>query len=389
MGMSVLLEQVIKRIEASSVVFAKSLAPNDTDSTGGHQCGIYVPKSSVPLIFDSAFEPGENHERFARIIWNEGRITESRFVYYGVGTRDEYRITRFGRGFDLLKPEHTGDVVVICKESEETYYAFVLSDDDDIQGLLEALSIPMTSLGGLIKGGVQENQDDLREKVYEDYYIDFGEDFPTTFIMAASSHEIDEFFNSGDIEVSADDLLLRWIATEYELFRYVEDRYYQFVTERPADTLEQFVKTGLEITNRRKARAGKSLEHHLSTIFDRYELEYAAQAVTELNKKPDFIFPSEDAYCDPMFPVEKLVFLGSKTTCKDRWRQVLNEADRIKVKYLFTLQQGVSPNQLDEMHEEGLTLVVPKPYHRYYPETPYESVISLEEFIARVRRTQL
>ena len=34
---------------------------------------------------------------------------------------------------------------------------------------------------------------------------------------------------------------------------------------------------------------------------------------------------------------------------KDRWRQVLNEADCIETKYLFTLQQGISKNQLREM----------------------------------------
>lgn len=55
-----------------------------------------------------------------------------------------------------------------------------------------------------------------------------------------------------------------------------------------------------------------------------------------------------------LFPANKLVFLGAKTTCKDRWRQVLNEADRIETKYLFTLQQGISKNQLREMKHEHL-----------------------------------
>lgn len=52
--------------------------------------------------------------------------------------------------------------------------------------------------------------------------------------------------------------------------------------------------------------------------------------------------------------------LGAKTTCKDRWCQVLNEADRIPNKHLFTLQRGVTRNQLQEMKDEHLTLVVPK-----------------------------
>ncbi len=43
--------------------------------------------------------------------------------------------------------------------------------------------------------------------------------------------------------------------------------------------------------------------------------------------------------------------LAVKTTCKDRWRQILNEAQRIKPKHLLTLQEGVSHRQFDEMQE--------------------------------------
>lgn len=385
--MSEVLEKALNRINESTLVFAKSLSPNDTGLTGGHQCGIYIPKQSVKLIFDEPFERGENHERFAQILWNDEITTDSRFIYYGSGTRNEYRITRFGRGFDLLKPDHTGDVVVLCKDADDRYFAYTLSTDDDIQGLLDALSIPITSLGGLIKDESIENEV-VEESIYEDYYLSFGCDFPSTFIMAVSAQEIDEILNKGDLDISPDELLLRWIETEYSLFRHIETRYYHFVVEEPAKSLDDFVKTGLEITNRRKARAGKSLEHHLAALFDLYNLKYSAQATTELNKKPDFIFPSEEAYQDKGFPSNQLIFLGSKTTCKDRWRQVLNEADRIPHKYLFTLQQGVSPNQIEEMHAEHLTLVVPEAYHSFYPKTEYESVITLAEFIRRVEETQ-
>ncbi len=47
---------------------------------------------------------------------------------------------------------------------------------------------------------------------------------------------------------------------------------------------------------------------------------------------------------------------------KGCWRQVLNETDRIETKYLFTLQQGISKNQLREMKHEHLKLVVPTLY---------------------------
>lgn len=76
------------------------------------------------------------------------------------------------------------------------------------------------------------------------------------------------------------------------------------------------------LLNRRKSRAGKSLEHHLATLFAAAQLRFEAQPLTEVGKRPDFLFPNGEAYHDWSFPTEKLVFLGAKTTCKDRWRQV-------------------------------------------------------------------
>ncbi len=77
--------------------------------------------------------------------------------------------------------------------------------------------------------------------------------------------------------------------------------------------------------------------------------------------------------------------LAAKTTCKDRWRQILNEADRIKVKHLLTLQEGLSVNQFKEMASAGVKLVVPSRLHRTYPKQIRPDLLSLGEFIRKVR----
>ena len=89
-----------------------------------------------------------------------------------------------------------------------------------------------------------------------------------------------------------------------------------------------------------------------------------------------------------MFPADDLVILGAKTTCKDRWRQVLTEADRIDEKYLFTLQQGISKNQLKEMHDSHLTLVVPHDYISSFPKEYQREISDLTGFIRMVRKKQ-
>lgn len=140
--------------------------------------------------------------------------------------------------------------------------------------------------------------------------------------------------------------------------------------------------------NRRKSRAGKSLEHHLACIFTHNELVFEEQDITEDNKKPDFLFPNAESYHNLLFPADDLVVLSAKTTCKDRWRQVLTEADRVDVKYLFTLQQGISKNQLKEMHDSHLTLVVPHNYIKSFPKEYQGEISDLSGFIEMVREKQ-
>ncbi|EJA5030400.1 hypothetical protein MU985_004932 [Salmonella enterica] len=41
--------------------------------------------------------------------------------------------------------------------------------------------------------------------------------------------------------------------------------------------------------------------------------------------------------------------LAYKSTCKDRWRQMLNEAVRIPDKHLLTLESSICENQTNEI----------------------------------------
>lgn len=168
----------------------------------------------------------------------------------------------------------------------------------------------------------------------------------------------------------------------------MEEKIYDEIISKPFGNIDTFVRTANEVLNRRKSRAGKSLEHHLADIFTQNNLVYEEQAVTEDNKKPDFLFPNAECYHNLHFPSDDLIVLGAKTTCKDRWRQVLTEADRVDVKFLFTLQQGISKNQLKEMHDSRLTLVVPHKYLDSFPKEYQQEISDLAGFIRMVRQKQ-
>ena len=102
------------------------------------------------------------------------------------------------------------------------------------------------------------------------------------------------------------------------------------------------------------------------------------------------MFPSQAAYHNATFPTDKLISLAAKTTCKDRWRQVINEADRLRglPKYLCTLQQGISPAQMDEMQAENVILVVPRPYIVSYPADRRDRIWTVTKFVDYVREVE-
>lgn len=380
----------IEATEKGILAFCKFLSANDTGETGGHQAGIYMAKPAVPILFDRLFEKGSNQEKWVKIKWQDDFETDSRFIYYGRGTRNEYRITNFGRGFPFLRHDYTGSLFVLVKLSEEYYRGYILSSEEEIEQFLGRFNLSPTETNNLISlniPGYYENE----QKLIDDFAASV-DDFPASEVMSAKAREIEnQLHNHQEYIVTAPDKkIIAWTDMEYKLFRAVEQHKYGDVIRKGFEDFESFVSTANHVLNRRKSRAGKSLEHHLSAIFDGNNLSYTYQALTEGRKKPDFIFPSQRAYHSVTFPVENLISLAAKTTCKDRWRQILNEADRLRgrTKFLCTLQQGISAAQLDEMREEQVILVVPKPYIQTYPKSRQNELWTLKKFVDYVKETE-
>lgn len=310
--------------------------------------------------------------------------------YYGKGTRNEYRITRFGRDFPFLKDDNVGDLLILAQFTEEDYVGYVLSSDDDIDEFFAYFNLAPDETNQLINTKETVVPNNQIETLLNDFIAHF-KNFPETKQMASGARDCyNNAYNIDNkiIKNNPDGVLLNWIDTEFKLFRLMEEKIYSGIISHPFLTVEDFVKTANEVLNRRKARAGKSLEHHLADLFTRNNLLFEEQAITEEKKKPDFIFPNGECYHNMLFPSEDLVVLGAKTTCKDRWRQVLTEADRVDEKYLFTLQQGISKNQLKEMYDARLTLVVPHKYIPCFPPEYQDKLSDLARFIQMVSEKQ-
>jgi len=381
----------VNLVQSGCPSFFKFIAANETGDTGGHQCGFYIPREFAEMALGERCVKGTNKDIRAKIVWDNDKVTESRFVYYGVGTRNESRITQFGRGFEYLRSEYTGALVVFVRTGADSYRAFVFNSEEEIDEFLGALGLGPADANKLIRldGKSPEVQE---EQAFAKFITSLSTDFPASDIMSAAARKIeDDIYDHEEyIMTRPDSKLISWSEIEYRLFRAIEnDRYGKFITNG-FSSVDDFIEKANAVLNRRKSRAGKSLEHHLGAIFSGNGIEFEEQVVTEGNKRPDFIFPSSSAYHNMAFPIEKLVFLAAKTTCKDRWRQILNEADRFRnqTKYLCTLQQGMTEKQMNEMAAEKVVLVVPEPYVKSYPKNTAMQIITLSRFIGYVKGIQ-
>jgi signal transduction histidine kinase len=142
--MSQNLEKAITAVKKNEFSFCKFISANDAGVTGAHQAGLYIPKNSIYLLFDEPGEKGENKEKYATIIWHDGLVSKCRFIYYGKGSRNEYRITRLGRQFKM------GELVVIVKKNDTEYFGSVLSKYNEIQTFLDTFEIKRENTNNLI-----------------------------------------------------------------------------------------------------------------------------------------------------------------------------------------------------------------------------------------------
>ncbi|OFV69602.1 MULTISPECIES: type II restriction endonuclease [Acetobacterium] len=213
----------------------------------------------------------------------------------------------------------------------------------------------------------------------------FNGTFPKTRVFSEFSRSTVNM-NLGE---SPDELIVSWMEREEMLFRTLEK---YLIRERLKtgfeDDVDAFISFSLSVQNRRKSRAGSALENHVECLLQNRGIQYDRTKKTENNSKPDFIFPSIDAYHNPDFSTDLLTMLGAKTTCKDRWRQVLPEAERIAHKHLITMEAAISENQTDEMIYNNVQLVVPRPLHQTFNTKQQAWLMDVNQFFEFVEERQ-
>ncbi len=377
--------------------YVKRLSGNDTQATGSHQAGPYIPNADAFQIFPKLHDPAQEnprvgfriisvsheHTAHANIIWYNNRLRD--------GTRNETRITGLG-GIEspLLDPENTGAIALlfftgengtrkcrywVCRDvqEEDVVEAFAGSVEPGLPRCwVTAGMAQMVILDQITQGGCWLTPEQVT--------AEWPDRFPTpqeVIDKAISLH--------GYNQLPVDSRLIQRRDCEYDVFRSAEHAIETPAIQNGFDSIDAFVDRANTILQRRKARSGRSLELHLKTIFDEEGINCEFQARTEAGNRPDFIFPSQEAYNNLAHPDARLRMLAVKTTVKERWRQILEEAGRISVKHLLTLQEGVSKQQFAQMRDAGVRLVVPQSLHNRYPQSVRPQIMTLAEMIEEVR----
>lgn len=381
-------------IESGAFVYAKRLSGNDTGLTEAHQAGLYLPKPFAFRVIPEIHRPERQNPdlRFPLRIESHGDEREVRAIWYNSRTRNETRLTRFGGASSpLLRPENTGALTLLaftrtapgpaCSvwlcttvEDEERAEAYIGPVEpgagvewDPSAGAVTRISAPDAAPACRL----------AHDQIPGEWLVRFpsGAEIvrKTLELLPAAGWDPDE-------------RLIRRRDCEFEVFLSVEEVTVLPLVKPGFDSVSDFVEQAQTVLQRRKSRAGRSLELQLKAILSEEGLvegrDFEYNVESDHGKRPDFLFPSQQAYRDARFPSERLDMLATKTTCRDRWRQVLNEADRIPTKHLLTLQEGVTEQQFREMRVGGVRLVVPTQLQRKYPSTIRDDLISVREFIA-------
>jgi hypothetical protein len=380
---------------------AKRLSANDTQANGSHQAGTYIPKAPLFEVFPELKSSEAENPRiqFNLRIDSHSDSREATVIWYNQKTRNETRITNLGgTSSALLDPENTGALTIfiftlnkqnllnqchawVCRhEVEEDMIENRIGVIEPGQWRIWRFDTIQNNLSNPKRNPCTLNGDEIP--------LIWLDKFPSGLDIIYKTLELQP-----DNGLDPDKRLIKRRKCEFDIFLSLEAAIEMPHIQAGFKTIDEFISRAQTILQRRKARSGRSLELHVKEIFKEESLienrDFSHQPISEDGQRPDFLFPSEAAYKNLSYPQKNLRMLAVKTTCKDRWRQILKEADRVPVKHLLTLQEGVSENQFNEMASSGVQLVVPEPLHSKYSKNIQPKLLTLESFIANIRLLSL
>ncbi|MBZ9536812.1 hypothetical protein KGR20_21875 [Cytobacillus oceanisediminis] len=146
-------EKLTNAIEAAKSIgrfYCKFISANDVDLTGAHQVGLYIAKQAWNIFFEEKGVKGENKDKYIKVHLDGYYPYESRVIYYGRGTRNEYRITRFWTNSPFEKAEQVGNLIIFMPMDQENFKVYILDTEDEIEKFIDSFSLSLIVLSKLL-----------------------------------------------------------------------------------------------------------------------------------------------------------------------------------------------------------------------------------------------
>jgi hypothetical protein len=316
----------------------------------------------------------------------------------------EYRL--YFTGNTVMQMANSGDILIIAKIREKNELLIIVAEKETTIASQLLWLFGFSSLehpGFSVREELETEQDriafasriileniGIEVEITEQNYLDdmlakFDGTFPSTqeFSTYARStlHDI-------DFEKDHDNVLMSCYEREEILYRTLEKYIVGEKLNMGFYDVDDFFSYSKSAQNRRKSRAGLALENHIEFLFKKNNIRYSRTPITENKVKPDFLFPGIAEYKDQRFNNINLTMLGVKSTCKDRWRQVLSEANRIETKHILTLESAISKNQTDEMQQHLVRLVIPQKIISTFKPEQQKWLLTVTAFMELVKGRQ-
>lgn len=383
---SPLAEKAILEAQQYGKAILKYISANDAGLTGSHQAGFYLPKPAWKLYSPHPPVKGRKDKSDVKIVWQADQTTDSVVTWYGEKTRDEYRLTCFGKGFPYLNDDTVGDLLVLIPQDLHHFLAYIIDLPDDVDDIQVALGIEVIGTWAIYDVEQKEpelSEEDCIDRQFRQFAKDLA-DFPAMHEFPEKTREallkcVRDFQRK-----AADDRLLSLMQTESRLFRLVERQLCNKQVNRFFNDIDDFVKTASTIINRRRSRPSRSMENHVEYLLRDASVPFDVQRMPD--GEPTLIIPGRAEYANNKYPADKLFVVGVRNTCKGRWWQITQDMSRVPWKHLITMQEGISAKQLTQMHKSKVSLVVPQKLHSRYPSVDGIDLVNVDSFIKTVRK---
>ena len=249
--------------------------------------GTEVQKKTIPTHFLYVTDDNSTIGADGELTWYDARFnhptrTEWR-LYYPTNAVTEASLVDDSL-FICLKSDDTVLVIIARKDSiieNQLFWLFDVKPDDNSNQFIAKTDmraqpsdrVLFTARMILFAIGIEIHEE---TEDYTDVLVaKFGNAFPSTKEFSKFARESVEADPIND----PDGTLLQWFDREEKMFKCMERYLIQerlirgFNTDNKVD-VDAFIQFSLSVNNRRKSRAGLSLENHLEALFEKHKIKY-------------------------------------------------------------------------------------------------------------------